>query len=81
MLPDIRKLPTLRLPSTMKDRPVHKIYDECGLDPTRGFADQMPTPLPDRETLDLQVLDFLNLPRTLLPDLYRSVCEMVRNGW
>jgi hypothetical protein len=77
-LPDVRELEGFRLPAGMKNRSIRSVYEECGLESSLPFQNQTPAPLPDRAELDGQIFDFLNLPRDLLPDLYRSVCELVR---
>ncbi|HMF34093.1 MAG TPA: DNA methyltransferase [Candidatus Lokiarchaeia archaeon] len=79
LIPDIRLMPHLHLSAEMKERPINSIYEECGLDPRYPLQEQTPSPLPDRYTLDEEVLNSIGLSPSILPDLYHSVCSLVRD--
>ena len=78
-LPDIRYLPPLLIPASLKQRKIGTIFEECGLNPHIEVATQKPAPQPDRLQLDEMIFDLLGINRQWLPELYRVVCRLVQD--
>ncbi len=52
---------------------------ELGINSNRPIREQKPNPLPDRKALDDIVFDILGLTQEERDEVYRSVCELVKN--
>jgi methylase of polypeptide subunit release factors len=50
------------------------LSEECGLDPSKPYPGQSPSPLPDRATLDKVVFDVLGLTDDERDQVYRATC-------
>jgi len=53
--------------------------EECGLDPSRPYGGQVPSPVQDRLVLDKVVFDVLGLSEDERDDVYRATCSSITN--
>jgi hypothetical protein len=63
--------------SVLSQRPITRVFEECGIDPKSEvpIAEQEPNPLPDRKALDN--IDALGLTAEERKEVYRAVCQLV----
>jgi hypothetical protein len=59
-------------------RDLGTLFEECGLDPTKPIAEQLPNPLSDRKQLDEMLFDVIGLSEEERNQVYIAVCELVR---
>ena len=59
-------------------RPVESVYKELNINPDKPIREQEPDPLPDRAELDNIIFDELGLTKEERKEVYRSVCELVK---
>ncbi len=55
------------------------LSEECGLDPSRHYPEQAPSPLPDRAALDKVIFDVLGLTDDERNQVYRATCLAIAN--
>ncbi len=55
------------------------LNDECGLDPSKHYPGQVPSPLPDRAALDKVVFDVLGLSDAERDEVYIATCSAITN--
>ncbi len=60
------------------DREINSLFEECGIDPSKPIREQEPNPLPDRAELDKIIFDELGLTEAERKEVYRAVCELVK---
>ncbi|MEX2681486.1 MAG: Eco57I restriction-modification methylase domain-containing protein [Candidatus Sigynarchaeota archaeon] len=53
------------------------IIEECGLDPSRPYQEQTPSPMHDRLALDTVIFDVLGLSEEEREAMYRTTCSAV----
>ncbi|GBD96471.1 MAG TPA: hypothetical protein ENG83_08735 [Nitrospirae bacterium] len=63
----------------LEKRELKSIFEECGINPAPPIREQKPNPLSDRKALDDIVFDILGLTQKEQDEVYRSVCELVKN--
>ena len=70
----------------LSERESLSIFQESGIDPKKDIYDpetgtplQTPNPLPDRKALDDIVFDAIGLTKEERDEVYRAVCQLVKN--
>jgi len=69
----------LQLLQKISKRPIHSIFEELGIDPSKPIREQDPKPFSDRKELDDIIFSELNLTPQERKEIYWSVCELVKN--
>jgi len=71
--------PLLKKYSVLKNRSIHPILKEVGLNINSDFYEQIPNPIIDRKTIDDVVFDTLGLTEEERKEVYWATAELVKN--